>query len=109
MTEKILHTSVEILGKEYPIRCQESELKALQEAAAYLNDKMTDIKESGKVINLERIAIMAALNVAYEYLEMKDHKTGFISKINQRISQLQEKIDSAISQSKQTEFAYSSD
>ncbi|OGT60620.1 MAG: hypothetical protein A3F14_01380 [Gammaproteobacteria bacterium RIFCSPHIGHO2_12_FULL_43_28] len=109
MTDKIIHTTVDILGKPYPIRCQESEVTYLQEAASYLNNKMLDIKESGKVINLERIAIMAALNMAYEYLEMKDNKSGLMSKINQRLSQLQEKIDSAINQSKQTEFIYSAE
>ena len=106
---KIINTTIEILGKYYPVRCQEFEVKSLQQAAAFLNEKMQEVQESGKVINLERIAIITALNVANEYLQMTQQKTGLVEKINQRIAQLQNKIESAISHAKKTELIYSSD
>jgi len=107
MTEKPVNTTVDILGKVYSIRCPESELDQLQEAATFLNDKMSAVQESGKAINLERIAIMAALNIAYELLQKSQEKDGVMKKINQRILHLQEKIDHALNYSEQNELVYS--
>jgi cell division protein ZapA len=106
MTNKTVNTIVEILGKPYPIRCPESELQSLQEAADYLNRKMAEIQESGKVINLERIAIITALNIAHQFLQMDQQKDTLMSKINQRISTLQDKLDTAIKKPMQTELIY---
>ena len=69
MIDKTLTTTVEILGKLYSIRCLESELKSLQQAAALVNQKMTEIQTSGKAINLERIAIITALNITHQFLQ----------------------------------------
>lgn len=109
MTDKITSTNIEILGKIYPIRCPEQEVAALQQAAQYLNQKMTEVQESGKVINLERIAIITALNIASEFLQLESQKSSFMTKVNQRISSIQDKIDSALNKAMQTEFAYSTD
>lgn len=70
MIDKTVNTTIEILGKPYPIKCLESELQGLQQAAQYLHEKMTEVQESGKAINLERIAIITALNIAYEFLQV---------------------------------------
>jgi cell division protein ZapA len=107
MTDKFTNTAVEILGKQYAIRCPASEIKSLQDAASYLNKKMLEVQESGKAINLERIAIMTALNIAYELLQGDSQKEGFIKKLNQHILNMQEKIDHALHPSQQTELVYS--
>ncbi len=109
MTEKSIHTTIEILGKYYPIRCFESEVKLLEQAAQFLNKKMLDVQESGKAINLERIAIITALNLAHELLQVDQQKSGIMDKINQRITNLQDKLDSAINKTLQTELFYSTD
>jgi cell division protein ZapA len=109
MTDKIVNSTIEILGKFYPIRCVESELKSLQQAAEYLNQKMIEVQESGKVINLERIAIITALNITHQFLQLSDQKLKLVNRINQRVSQLQEKLDTAINKNRQTEFAYISE
>ena len=106
MTEKIIHTSVTILGKIYPVRCRESEVAALMQAAEYLNKEMIDVQNSGKVINLERIAIITALNVAYQLLEQDKQKTLLINKINQKIGELQDKLETATLKSRQMEMVY---
>src|SRR5689334_20515049 len=95
MTEKIIHTTVTILGKIYPVRCREPEAPALMKAAEYLNQEMLDVQSSGKVINLERIAIITALNIAYQLLEQDQQKSQLITKINQKINALQEKLETA--------------
>lgn len=106
MTNKTVSSTIEILGKPYPIRCPEAELQALQQAAQYLNDKMLEVQESGKVINLERIAIITALNITYQFLQMDQQKSTVMTKINQRLTHLQDKLDTAINKALQTELIY---
>lgn len=109
MTEKTVHSTIEILGKVYPVKCQESELDSLQKAAQYLNDKMAEVQESGKVVDPGRIAIITALNIAHQMLQSDQQKTSFVSKLNQRITNLQDRLDTAINKALQTEFLYSAE
>ncbi len=109
MSIKIVNTTIEILGKMYPIRCPESELASLQQAAEYLNQKMTEVEASGKAINLERIAIITALNISNQYLQLDQQKNNHMNKINQRITHLQNKLDAAINQTLQTELIYTTE
>src|SRR5262245_38836366 len=109
MSNKTIQTTIEILGKLYPIRCSESELESLKQAASYLNQKMTEVQASGKAINLERIAIITALNISHQFLEMDQQKTMHMNKINQRIAHLQNKLDAAINQTLQTELIYTTE
>ena len=107
---KIVSATIEILGKFYPIRCPESELQSLQEAALFLNEKMCEVQQSGKVINLERIAIITALNIAHQFLQMDQQKSTLMGKINHRIAQLQDKLETAINkQPQQTELIYTTE
>lgn len=109
MTDKTVSINIEILGKFYPVRCTEAELPSLQQAAEYLNKKMFAVQESGKAINLERIAIITALNIAHELLQSDGHKLGLMDIVNQRIHSLQDKLDKALHQSLQTELVYSAE
>jgi cell division protein ZapA len=106
MTDKIIGATIEILGKYYQIRCPESQQQALHEAAAFLNDKMKEVQDTGKVIDPQRIAVITALNISYLYLQQDQQKSSFMGKINQKISQLQDKLDHAINKSMQAELIY---
>lgn len=59
---------INLLGRAFRVACNKGEEPALRSAAAYLDNKMRAIREQGKVIGIERIAIMAALNIAHEFL-----------------------------------------
>jgi len=59
---------VTIMGREFRVSCPEKERDSLLQAVGYLDRKMREIRDSGKVIGVERIAIMAALNIAHDYL-----------------------------------------
>jgi cell division protein ZapA len=61
---------VQILGKEYPISCPEEEQHDLLISARFLDEKMRQIRSTGRVIGTERIAVMAALNIAHELLQI---------------------------------------
>src|SRR5476649_810426 len=99
MTDKTINTTIDILGKIYPIRCLESEVKTLQQAAQFLNQQMMEVQDSGKAINLERIAIITALNIANLYLQADAQKNKLSDTINSRIQQLHEKLEGAFSRS----------
>ncbi len=109
MTDKIVTTTIEILGKVYPVRCSEAEVSSLQMAAQMLNKKMSEVQESGKAINLERIAIITALNLANQLLQSDTQKSVVMQNINQRLLQLQNKVDSALNEVTQAELIYSAE
>ena len=82
---------VNILDKEYMVACPEEDMDALKASAEHLNDKMTEIRELGKVVGLDRIAVMAGLNIAHEALSGsgKSSNAGTrIQKLNNRIDQV---------------------
>lgn len=106
---KTVSATIEILGKLYPVRCLEPELESLKQAAEFLNEKMAEVQDSGKVINLERIAIITALNIAHQFLQLDQQKSSLVHKINQRITNLQDKLETAINHSKQAELVYSAE
>ena len=68
---------ITIMGREFRVACPEEEQAGLLEAVDYLNKKMLEIRDAGKVIGLERIAIMAALNIAHEMLLRRRVGGGF--------------------------------
>lgn len=93
--------TVTILGKEFIVACPENERAALVTAAGYLDKKMREIHTSGKVIGTERAAIMAALNIAHELLELRE-RGGMAVDAVQKIKFLQSKIDAALRWDAQT-------
>lgn len=66
-----LSVTVRIMGKEYSVACASEEHEALVKSADYLNERMNAIRKRGKALGSERIAVMAALNIARELLELK--------------------------------------
>ena len=87
---------VSLLGRTYRVACDDGEREALMQAVAYLDGKMNEIRKSGKVMGAERIAVMAALNVAHELLSVR-LGTGFdVGQAKRRISSIESQLDSAI-------------
>lgn len=98
--------SVYILGKEYQVACPEEQQAELIVSARYLDKQMRAIRDSGKVIGLERIAVMAALNISHELLQASDQGNfgPATSPDNQSVHNLQRKIDQAMQQLRQLEI-----
>ena len=63
-----LSLKIRILDKEYQVNCQPHEREALQKSASLLNEKMEEIRRGSHIIGLERIAVMAALNLAHDLI-----------------------------------------
>jgi cell division protein ZapA len=87
---------ISILGRNYKIACEEGERDALLEAVAYLDGKMGEIKKAGKVNGTDRIAVMAALNIAHEFLSTKLGSGFDIGQAKRRILLLEAKLDEAL-------------
>jgi len=86
---------VNVMGREFRVACPESEQKELLEAVDYLNKKMDEIRDNGKVIGIERIAIMAALNIAHELLTTK--VGGFdMAALKRRMQSMETTLDQAL-------------
>jgi cell division protein ZapA len=67
----MIHLDVSIMGQPYRLACKEGEEATLREAVNYLDGKMCALRDSGKVKGTDRIAVMAALSVAAEFLSVK--------------------------------------
>jgi cell division protein ZapA len=76
MTDKGKSLDVNIMGRSYKVTCPDEEREALLQAVAYLDQKMGEIKSGGRVASVERIAVMAALNIAHELLEARTQRAA---------------------------------
>ena len=90
--------SVKILDKEYQVSCQKDEVEALSASARYLDQQMRQIRESGKVFGLDRIAVMAALQLAHELLGARGGAVGAApaGDVMKRIRRMTEELDEEI-------------
>ena len=97
--------SVDILDKEYQVACPPNEEAALTQAARYLDQHMRDIRSTGKVIGIERVAIMAALNISHELLALKTGENHVeTSEEQERLSALNSQLDEVLYQLRQLEI-----
>ena len=87
--------NIKILDKDYRVSCPSDEQDSLRASADFLNRRLNEIRSRGLIIGAERIAIMAALNLAHELLHCQQHQQGF-SDIDLRLGNLQSKIDIAL-------------
>jgi cell division protein ZapA len=104
VTDKTVRVSVRILEKEYQVACPFEERSALLDAAELLNTKMREIRDGGNVMGLDRIAVMAALNMANELLALRNRDVSSDSGLTGKIRQLRERVESALTQGQQLEI-----
>ena len=101
MNEQNIAVKINILGKEYRVNCLPSEQEALIKSARYLDDSMRRIKARGNIHGAEKIAVMAALNIAHDMLRknriINEVKTGTA----QQLRLIEDKIDLALNSSNQ--------
>lgn len=95
-TQDKITTAINIFNKEYMITCPTEEESALIEAATLLNNRMREINDSGKVIGIERITVMAALYIAHEMITSKRQKPPSQSETENHIQSMLELLDNAL-------------
>jgi cell division protein ZapA len=96
--------SVRIMEKEYLVACPYEERSALLDAAEFLTARMREIRDSGKIVGHDRIAVMAALNLAHEFLKGKDRESKLDSGVGHRVRALRERVESALEKGQQLEL-----
>ena len=98
MSTKGKTLDVSIMGRNYRVTCADEEREALLAAVAYVDTKMAEIKSASKVAGTERLAVMAALNIANELLSIKVGSGFDIAELKRRMNSVQSKLDQALSQ-----------
>ncbi len=93
--------AVRILDKDYQVTCPSDEVAALQDSAKYLDNQMRTIRDSGKVLGIDRIAVMAALNIANDFLKNRDAAGNVTSKAQKKIQILNEHLGQVLAEQKQ--------
>ncbi len=101
MSDSIARVTIRILEKEYHVACPADEQAALLASADLLNRKMREIRDSGKVVGLDRVAVMAALNLANDYLKTKSEDEELQNIVGMRIRAMRERLDNALGPAKQ--------
>lgn len=96
MTQESKPLDVNIMGREFKVACTDEERPDLLRAVEYLDRKMRDIRDAGKVVGVERIAVMAALNIAHELLRTKVSDGVDLGDLKRKIGKMQASIDAAM-------------
>lgn len=96
--------SVRILEKEYLVACPVEERAQLLDSAAFLNVKMKEIRDGGRVLGMDRIAVMAALNLASEVLRQREHGQGTAGEVSHKVKQIRERVETALERGQQLEL-----
>jgi cell division protein ZapA len=104
MTDPYAQVSVRILDKEYQVACPASERTDLLDSAEVLNAKMLEIRDSGRVVGLDRIAVMAALNMANDLLHAQARDRLLEGDLSGRLKMISERVESVLGTSQQLDL-----
>jgi cell division protein ZapA len=96
MNKKPQPVSLTILGKEYKIACAPDEQNDLIQSARQLDAQMRQMRDSGKVTGAEKIAVMAALNLAHELQLMKSQNAALTQTLNESLTKMTHKIENVL-------------
>ena len=95
--------TIRVLDKEYQIACPVDETEALLDSAKFLDGKMREIRDNRKMVGADRVAVMAALNIAHDLLQCESGK-GEGTGAKNKLRSLQAKVEAAISRGRQLEL-----
>ncbi len=101
MTNQMAQVSVRILDKEYQVACPIEERMELLDSAEILNAKMREIRDTGRVVGLDRIAVMAALNMAHELIHAQARDRILEGDMSSRLRMISDRVDSVLGDSRQ--------
>ena len=104
MTEKNAQVSVRILDKEYQVACPADERTYLLDSAEILNAKMREIRDSGRIVGLDRIAVMAALNITNDLLHAQARDQALDGDFSNRLKHISDRVDHVLSDTQQPDL-----
>jgi cell division protein ZapA len=104
MNESTAQVSVRILDKEYQVACPANERTDLLDSAEVLNAKMLEIRDSGRIVGIDRIAVMAALNLANDLLHAQARDRTLDGDVSSRLKLISDRVESVLGGSQQLDF-----
>ncbi len=104
MSDTHAQVSVRILDKEYQVACPASERTDLLDSAEVLNEKMREIRDSGRIVGLDRIAVMAALNMANDLLHAQERDKTLEGDISSRLKLISDRVESVLGNTQQLDL-----
>jgi cell division protein ZapA len=102
--ERIARVSVRLLDREYQVACPADQRSDLLDSAEYLDAKMREVRDSGKVVGLDRIAVISALNIANELIKLRSNGSAVDSDVGTKLRTLRERVESALEKGQQLEL-----
>lgn len=104
MSQQRAQVSIRILDKEYQVECSASERTDLLDSAEILNEKMREIRDSGRIVGLDRIAVMAALNMANDLLHAQQRDKYLDGDLSDRLKIISDRVETALGGNQQLEL-----
>ena len=102
--DRISRVSVRLLDRQYEVACPTEERSDLLDSAEYLDAKMREVRDTGKVVGLDRIAVISALNIANELIKMRHGGGSLDGDLGARLRGMRERVETALEKSKQLEL-----
>ena len=104
MSDPRAQVSIRILDKEYQVECPADERTDLLDSAEVLNEKMREIRDSGRIVGLDRIAVMAALNMANDLLHAEKRDRYIDGNLSNRLKVMSERLETALGGNQQLDL-----
>lgn len=104
MNDSVAQVSVRILDKEYQVACPAAERTDLLDSAEVLNAKMREIRDSGRVVGLDRIAVMAALNMANDLLRAQARDRLIEGDLSDRLKHISDRVEHVLGNTQQLDL-----
>jgi cell division protein ZapA len=102
--DRVARVSVRLLDREYQVACPADERSALLDSAEYLDGKMREVRDAGKVVGLDRIAVISALNLANELIKLRRSGSSVDADLGAKLQRLRERVESALEKGQQLEL-----
>lgn len=96
MSEEPVGVTIKVLDKDYRIACPPDEQEGLMASARLLDGRMREIRQTGRVIGSDRIAVLAALNIAHDLVQLRRGEAGQDAETLRRLGQIHERLASAL-------------
>ncbi len=102
--DRVARVSVRLLDREYQVACPPEERSDLLDSAEYLDAKMREVRDSGKVVGVDRIAVISALNLANELIKLRRNGSSVDADLGAKLQRLRERVESALEKGQQLEL-----
>ena len=104
MSDRNVRVSVRILEKEYQVACLPEERSELLDSAEILNNKMREIRDGGNIVGLDRIAVIAALNLSHELLKLRNRGDAAQGDVGRKVRQMRERVETVLAKGQQLDL-----